>query len=165
MRSVITARVLQTTGLAACLLLGSAAVGEDRASTPASAWPRSAPELRPGEIVIKRTGKKRVAAARTAAPVIRNDRPAELSYAGPGPRVVTIGYLVRDEIETGWGPQVHCPAPSYAPSYSSPCDSYGYNSYLPSYGSYGASCGTPFFFGSSSYCPPVAPMSHAFRGR
>jgi len=156
------------TVVAAYFATGAAVVAEDRpaATGPAGGW-QPGPDLRPGEIVIKRTGTKRVAAARPAprhASVV-TDPPAELSHDGPGPRTVTIGYMVRDEIETGWGPQVHCPAPNYGRPYSY-CDSYGYNSYLPSYGTgFGSSCGVGPFFGTRSYYAPIAPAGRAARWR
>ena len=160
MRYVTSAGAFVTV-VVACLTNGAAVVAEDRpAAAGPTAW-RAAPELRPGEIVVRRTGTKRVA----ARPVPAGKRLAELPYEGAGPRSVTIGYLVRDETETGWGPQVHCPAPSYPRSYSA-CDSYGYNAYLPSYvPSYGSSCGGGMFFGSRPYSAPAAPVGRAVRWR
>ena len=141
---------------------------QDDAKPVTQGW-QEGPELRPGEIVIKRTGKrKRVVVAQPVSHVAA-DAPAELPYEGQGPRVVTIGYMVRDPGETGWGPQVHWPVWGYGYGYQpySDCGLYGYNSYpfgyAPSYGSY---CGPSFgsgFFGSPSFCGPTVPLTHAFR--
>jgi hypothetical protein len=106
---------------------------------------------RPGEIIIKRTGVRRVVHTAPAAPVARSDAPAESSYDRPGPRNVAIGYLVREPLETGWGAQVYEPAYPTFPTYGCGYDyGYGYgSSCLPSYRS---SCYTPSLFRSSSYC-------------
>jgi hypothetical protein len=127
---------------------------------------QDAPELRPGEIVIKRTGRtKRVAAARrdpsasqppaAAARPVAEQPAAEDSSDKPGPRSVTIGYTVREPLEQGWGPQVYAPASPYLPNGRYGCDYYGYNSYLPSYGrrayggyGYGGGCRV---YGGGSY--------------
>ena len=152
-----------------------AGAAPSRDAIPAEAAP---PRLERGEIIIKRTGRTRVtrtvarpaAAPATAAPA---EPVKELSYDGPGPRSVTIGYFVRDPIETGWGPQVH----GYAcgPSYSYG-DTYGYGGYsYPVYGyggcGYGGSffgssyCGSSSFFGTSSSCGPSSSMSYGRLGR
>src|SRR5688500_17614534 len=131
MRCVILAVALL--GIVVALgMTGAASWAQERQTSRPSAW-RAADDVRPGEVVIRRTGRKRVATRPVVekAPVVYSPV-AELPYEGPGPRTVTIGYMVRDEIETGWGPVVHWPAPAYGPGYSySSWDSYGYNSYLP----------------------------------
>jgi hypothetical protein len=118
--------------LAGCVVLASGAP------------PEEGDGLRPGEIVIKPTGKKRLvrtAAAPTTRPATR---PADDAGAPPA-RVVSIGYIVREPEERGWGPQIHYAEPHF--SYSS-CG-YGYDapiwdsaifptrSYFGGYGGYG----------------------------
>ena len=161
MRCVTCARALCVVAASACLLAGGAALlAEDSAATR-PAFPASAPELKRGEIVIKRTGRTKRVAVQAAAPARPAARlPAELPYDGPGPRVVTIGYLVRDPSETGWGPRVHCPAPPYGFGYGGSCDPYGYDAHGPLLG-----VGAPLLFDSPSFFPPPAPVTRGFRCR
>ena len=162
MQCVTPARMSCLIVVAAGLVGGAALLAQDAPATRPP-FPSAPPELKPGEIVIKRTGRtKRVAAAARPAPApSAADRPADLSYDGPGPRTVTIGYLVRDPIETGWGPQVHCPAPPpYAFGYGGSYDAFGHGSFAPTFG-----FGAPLLFDSPSYCLPAAPVTRGFRGR
>ena len=158
MRCVIFTHASCVIPAAACLLAGGSALwaGEMPATRPAA--PQSPPELRRGEIVIRHTGRtKRVVAV--PAPAAATGQPADLPYDGPGPRVVTIGYLVRDPLERGWGPRVHCPAPQpFGFGCAGPCDPFGYRRRLPTSG-----FGAPVPF-NLSHCPP-APLSHGFRRR
>ena len=136
---------------------------ERKAEPPAVVQP---PPLERGQIVIKPTGRKRV--TRVAPPPKPAPAPEvkDLPYEGPGPRSVTIGYLVRDPIETGWGPQVHGPAyPEY----------YGGNFGYGGFFGYSGSCYTApsycreplLMFGGSSYCGSSSSSSitSARRGR
>ena len=61
------------------------------------------------------------------------------NYDKPGPRSVAIGYLVRDPIEMGVGPQLNDPASPFLPNNPYGWNYYGCNTYRPSYGlgSYG----------------------------
>jgi hypothetical protein len=160
MRSVTFARVSSVIGAVAGLALSSwAMAGQDVKDAPASATSQEAPELRPGEVVIKKTGKTKrvvtvtrpaespVAAAPATVPatVVMREPAAEDSGDKPGPRSVTIGYMVREPMEMGAGPQVYEGSP-YLPNNSYGCGYYGYNSCLPSYGyggiGYGGGCRT-----------------------
>lgn len=141
-------------------MAGAAPVKDD----PRQQTIESAPPLERGEIVIRPTGKKRITRA-TSAPTTQpktSNQTDELSYDGPGPRVVTIGYFVRDPIETGWGPLVHEPA--YTPCYSSYGDS-GYGGYYGSYIGAPSYFGTPTLFGSPSYCGSSSPITVSRRCR
>lgn len=161
MRCVACVRASCLMIMTACLLAGGAALMAEDSPTTRPAFAASPPELKPGEIVIKRTGRtKRVVTERNGPARPTAERHAELSYDGPGPRTVTIGYLVRDPLETGWGPQVHCPAPPYGFGYAGPCDSYSYDAHLPLLG-----FGAPLLFDSPGYCPPSAPVTRGLRCR
>jgi hypothetical protein len=136
--------------LASCLLFALSA------SFAAAAAPGDDPEMiaRPGEIIIKRTGVKRVSHVVTPPPATQADAASEASSDGPGPRNVTIGYILREPQETGWGPQVYEPAYPTYPTYGGYCG-YGYGG---GYG-YGSSYCAPSYLGSrsffgSSYCAP-----------
>lgn len=137
------------------LIAGSVATAAS-GQAPEPPATRAAPELRPGEIVIKKTGRKRV--TRGAAPA-RDRRKAdpivELPYEGPGPRTVTIGYFRRDPLETGWGPRVYV-ADYYGGGYcgSSSFGGYGYGHGYAAYRS-SSYCDTPLLFGSRPYSIPV----------
>ena len=169
--------------------LVSAAIGQDYATgaEPSSQPERSAADVRPGEIVIRRTGTRRVVTPRPATQPAATDpvagRDAESSYDRPGPRNVTIGYFMRDPMETGWGAQVYAPSSPFLPSYAD-VYGYGYGSCLPSYGyggyggcrtyggfgSYGGSFGSYRSYGSSfggrsSYSTRSAPITYARRAR
>jgi hypothetical protein len=146
----------ETSTLASCLLVTlsasfAAAAGRD-------AVPNTVPEgsARPGEIIIKRTGVKRVTRVVTAPPVATADTASDAPSEGPGPRNVTIGYILREPQETGWGAQVYEPAYPTYPTYGGYCG-YGYGlGYGYGYGS--SYCG-PSYLGSrsfvgSSYCAP-----------
>ena len=169
--------------VAASLGAAPVAVENDKAAAPA---------LKPGEIVIKRTGTRRVV---LSAPDVANDRPSDQ----PGAREVTIGYLVREPSEIAAGPQEYGPASPFLPSYDN-FDRYGFTSdgggYLarpygygygygyahPSVGyrSYGSACGSSGYnsyhssFGSSCATASSGSRSnhysqgsvtHAVRGR
>ena len=77
--------------------------------------------------------------------------------------------MVRDASEIGWGPQIHEAAPLYTGygyeygryGYGSSCGYYGYNSYLPSYRSYGSSCGVGYGGGGFSFGTPSYRVSSA----
>jgi hypothetical protein len=160
MRSVLSPAVSCVIAAGACLLAGAAPATDDSRQQTIE----SPPPLERGEIVIRPTGKKRVTRA-TSAPTtqpVAAKQANELSYEGPGPRVVTIGYFVRDPIETGWGPLVHEPA--YTPCYPSYGD-YGYGGYNGSYISTPSYRGTPSLFGSSSYCGSSSPITVSRRCR
>ena len=111
-------------------------------------------EPRRGTIVIKPTGKKRVVRQVVPAPapakVVATTRPAaDVADDAPPARVVSIGFLLREPEERGWGPQIHyadyyCPAPSYGG-----CDD-GFGSPLLGYGF----LGSPSHFGWG-YSEPV----------
>jgi hypothetical protein len=110
--------------LATCVMAGSVALAW---GAPEGSTSNETPELRPGDIVIKPTGKKRI---------VRTERPATASAVArdgadentPRPRVVSIGYLLRDPEERGFGPQIHYAEydyPAYTdssctPAYASP---------------------------------------------
>jgi hypothetical protein len=162
MRRIHLARVSSVFGAMACLALGSWAAAQDvkgagPTAAPAAAATPDAPELRPGEILIRRTGhtKRVVTVARPGSdapsqPPAAAATPARVAAAEdsgdkPGPRSVTIGYMVREPMEMGAGPQVYEGSP-YLPNNSYGCGYYGYNSYLPSYGyggiGYGGGCRT-----------------------
>lgn len=147
--------------LTSCLLVAlsasfAAAAGRDGAGR--DAVPEAGPEgsARPGEIIIKRTGVKRVTRVVTPPPVAKADAVPDTSSDGPGPRNVTIGYIFREPQETGWGAQVYEPAYPTYPTYGGYCG-YGYGG---GYGyGYGSSYCAPSYFGSrsffgSSYCAP-----------
>ena len=160
------------------LACGAAAVARGDADQPrrggeaeapvAAPVVESPPQLRPGEIVIKPTGKKRLVragqrpAAKVEAPLdTREDENA------PPPRVVSIGSFRRDASERGWGPQIHLAPYSYSYSYpySSCSSSYG-ATWLPSYGhgygrgyghGYGLGFGhRPVGYGGPGLCAPVS---------
>jgi hypothetical protein len=176
MRRLNFARVSSVVGAVAGFALASWAVGaQDVRGAGATAAPTAvatpdAPELRPGEIVIRRTGhtKRVVTVSRqntelTSQPPAAAATPARLpaaeDYDKPGPRSVTIGYLVRDPIEMGMGPQLNEPASPFLPNNSYGCNYFGYNSYLPTYGGgsyggfgYGGGCRT--YGGIGSYGGP-----------
>ena len=145
MRHARLARASFVFAVGACMIAG-AAPADERPSRDAVPPPER------GEIVIKRTGRTRV--ARTAAPTTRPahseqlEPVQELPYEGNGPRSVTIGYFVRDPEETGWGPQVYEAFPVYS-SYGD----YGYRGYGYLGHGYGYSgCGYGgSFFGRPSY--------------
>ena len=139
----------------------TAAVVAILAASVAAAWAApqgdsstDAAELRPGDVVIKPAGKKRVVRQSQVAPTGATARPAAPSPTTlptapddadlpPRARVVSIGFLVREPEERGWGPQVYYANP-YSPSrsYYGSCD-YGYAAPLLGYGYLGSSS----FFG------------------
>jgi hypothetical protein len=181
MRSINLLRVSCVMTVVACFVAGSVALAARGVDQDSSAT-QAPPDLRPGEIIIKVTGHKRITRAAVPAPAKPTTEPvADLSYDGPGPRSVTIGYFRRDPLETGWGPQVYEPAYYDAGYGYSSYGGYGYSSgsycYTPSYSyprsscytsSYGFTpsyCGTRSFFGSSSYCGRSTSFSTTHMGR
>jgi hypothetical protein len=167
MRNARLDRASFVLALSGCMIAGAAPAGE-RASRDAM------PPLERGEIVIRKTGRTRVTRTVVRPTTATVEPVKELPYGGAGPRSVTIGYFVRDPIETGWGPQVHGYGYSPCPSYG---DSYGYGGYsypIYSYGGHGyggsffgsSYCGSSSFFGgSSSYCGPSSSVSFGRIGR
>jgi hypothetical protein len=157
MRSVTLTRVSSVIGAVAGLAFASWAVaGQDvKDGAPAAATSQEAPELRPGEIVIRKTGttkrvltvtrpaEARMAATAPAPATVTIRDQAEDSSDKRGPRSVTIGYTVREPMEIGAGPQVYEGSP-FLPYSSHGFGYYGYNSCLPSYGyggvGYGGGC-------------------------
>lgn len=134
--------------LAACVVSGSVALAW---AAPQAELPKNPPEVRPGEIVIKPTGRTRVVrhALPTTRPVVvqgatQADAREDADNAPP-PRVVSIGYLLREPEERGWGPQIHY-ADYYAPSYAYPSCDPGYSSPL-----WGSSYFSSAYFGSSDH--------------
>jgi len=122
-------------------------IGAGRDGTPDSSTNAQQPELRPGEIVIKKTGRTRVTRVATTPTAPASQPTAEPSYDGPGPRNVTIGYFYRDELETGWGPQIYEGYSDYG--------GYGCGRGYGSYGGYGYNYGSSCFspsYRNSSYC-------------
>jgi hypothetical protein len=147
MRCVTLARVSSVIGAVAGLALASwAAAAQDmKDAAPAAATSQEAPELRPGEIRIRKTGKTRRVAIVTRSAEAVSRAPAEAARPNrgpaaddrpdePAPRSVTIGYTLREPLEQGWGPQVYEPASPYMPNNPYGWNYYGCNTYLPSYG-------------------------------
>lgn len=107
------------------LALCVAAVGGAPAANQRK-WPTSFPQVAQGEIVIRPTGLRRAVPAPKPVPTS--------AEADDPPRVVTIGYLLRDPSEMGRGPQIHYPIgfcaypvyPRYAGDYCSYSGGYGY---------------------------------------
>src|SRR5437762_2773757 len=145
--------------------LVSLCIGAGRDGTRDLSAAAQPPELRPGEIVIQKTGRTRATRVAPAPAAPATQPVAEPSYDGPGPRSVTIGYFYRDELETGWGPQVFGPACyDYG---GSGCGFASYGGYGYHYGSsclspsyrYSSYCYTPSYRGGSSFFG-----SHSFHG-
>jgi hypothetical protein len=141
--------------------LVSVCIGAGRDGTPDSSTTAQQPELRPGEIVIKKTGRTRVTRVATTSAAPATQPAAEPSYDGPGPRNVTIGYFYRDELETGWGPQIFGSYYDYG--------GYGCGYGVGSYGGYGYNYGSSCFsrsygYSSSSYCYPSYRRGSSFSG-